>query len=101
VSGVLIAVCNIAPGKRDVFGATRMSSIARQEGSTSTTPSVPFQDGREATKNRAPRWRGVANWMRRSLGTLLVMGGLAGIALWGHTTDWTVPKYSAIFGGPS
>jgi cobalt-zinc-cadmium efflux system membrane fusion protein len=28
-----------------------------------------------------------------------VFAALAGVALWGHSTDWTLPKFSALFGG--
>src|SRR5207245_2657832 len=31
--------------------------------------------------------------------TLLVLGALAGIAFWGHSTDWTLPKFSALISG--
>ncbi len=28
-----------------------------------------------------------------------ILAALAGIALWGHTTDWTFPKFSSLWGG--
>jgi cobalt-zinc-cadmium efflux system membrane fusion protein len=33
--------------------------------------------------------------------TLLVIAALGGLAFWGHATDWTLPKFSALFGGKS
>jgi membrane fusion protein, heavy metal efflux system len=36
--------------------------------------------------------------LRRAAPTAVVVGVLAGLAVWGHTSDWTLPKFSAIFG---
>ncbi len=37
----------------------------------------------------------------RSAPTIAVFAGLIGIAVWGHATDWTLPKFSTILGGGS
>jgi cobalt-zinc-cadmium efflux system membrane fusion protein len=47
----------------------------------------PADDG--ACRNR---------WIRRSLPTATVLAILAGLALWGHATDWTLPSFSALLG---
>jgi cobalt-zinc-cadmium efflux system membrane fusion protein len=41
------------------------------------------------------------SWLRRSVPTALVLLVLAGIAWWGHETDWTLPKLAALTGGPA
>ena len=30
--------------------------------------------------------------------TIAIIAALCGLAAWGHTTDWTIPKFSALFG---
>jgi cobalt-zinc-cadmium efflux system membrane fusion protein len=36
--------------------------------------------------------------LRKALPIVAVVGLLAGVAVWGHSTDWTMPKFSALFG---
>jgi membrane fusion protein, heavy metal efflux system len=36
--------------------------------------------------------------LRRTLSTLMVFVALGGLALWGHSNDWTLPKFSALRG---
>src|SRR5262245_48212054 len=38
-------------------------------------------------------------WLRTGVPTLLVIGILGGIAIWGHSTDWSLPKFSALVTG--
>ncbi len=38
-------------------------------------------------------------WLRRVASNLIIVGVLAGLAYWGHRTDWTLPKFSAILSG--
>lgn len=38
------------------------------------------------------------HWLRRALPTVAVVATLAGLAVWGHSTDWTIPKFSALLG---
>ena len=37
-------------------------------------------------------------WLKQATPTVAVAGVLVGLALWGHSTDWTLPKFSAFFG---
>lgn len=47
-----------------------------------------------------PRWA-VWQWLRASIPTAAVIGALASLAIWGHSTDWTLPKFSTLVGGES
>ena len=38
------------------------------------------------------------NWLWQAIPTAAVVGLLAGLAYWGHSTDWTLPKFSALVG---
>ncbi|MFO0915887.1 MAG: efflux RND transporter periplasmic adaptor subunit [Pirellulales bacterium] len=40
----------------------------------------------------------VWNWLRTSIPTGIVIAVLAGLWLWGHRTDWTLPKFSTLIG---
>lgn len=42
---------------------------------------------------------GVWSWIRRAVPTAGVVGALAGLAYWGHHTEWTLPKLSSLIGG--
>ncbi|HEV3300617.1 MAG TPA: efflux RND transporter periplasmic adaptor subunit [Planctomycetaceae bacterium] len=44
------------------------------------------------------RIAGVLLWMRGAAPTVGVVAVLAGLAYWGHRTEWTVPKFSALIG---
>ena len=39
--------------------------------------------------------------LRAAAPTVAVFGVLIGVAVWGHATDWTLPKFSALMGGGS
>src|SRR6185437_11742224 len=39
-------------------------------------------------------WR----WLRDALPTAAVVSLLAGLAYWGHSTDWTLPRFSTLVG---
>ena len=39
--------------------------------------------------------------LRAAAPTVAVFGVLIGVAVWGHATDWTLPKFSALMGGSS
>jgi len=41
---------------------------------------------------------GLGAWLRRALPTAGVLVVLAGVAWWGHSTNWTLPKFSALIG---
>jgi multidrug efflux pump subunit AcrA (membrane-fusion protein) len=40
------------------------------------------------------RWR----WLQKSIPTAVVIALLGGLALWGHSTDWKLPKFSNLTG---
>lgn len=46
-----------------------------------------------------PGKTGYWNWLRKAAPTAIVLSALAGLALWGHSTDWTLPKFSKMIGG--
>lgn len=55
---------------------------------------------REVTSEPAPvEPSGGQGWVRRTLPTAGVVAVLVGLAVWGHSTEWTVPKFSALLGG--
>jgi hypothetical protein len=39
------------------------------------------------------------SWFRRGLPTAAVLALLGILAVWGHATGWTIPKYSELTGG--
>lgn len=45
-----------------------------------------------------PQGKGFGAWLRHALPTAGVLIGLAGVAWWGHETDWTLPKFSTLIG---
>jgi cobalt-zinc-cadmium efflux system membrane fusion protein len=45
-----------------------------------------------------PGKTGYWNWLRKAAPTAIVLSALAGLALWGHSTDWTLPKFSSLIG---
>ncbi len=47
---------------------------------------------------RPPRSAVVWPWLKKALPTAFVVGGLAGLAMWGHSTDWKLPKFSELTG---
>src|SRR5438067_609117 len=44
------------------------------------------------------RHSGFWRWLLSAIPTAAVVSTLAGLAIWGHTTDWTLPKFSALIG---
>jgi cobalt-zinc-cadmium efflux system membrane fusion protein len=42
---------------------------------------------------------GFRGWLRRTLPTTGVVAALVALAVWGHSTEWTVPKFSELVGG--
>lgn len=57
------------------------------------------QDAPEIAPEPAPiEPGGFWAWVRRTLPTAGVAVALIGLAVWGHSTDWTVPKFSALIG---
>ena len=58
-------------------------------------------DGRVETGS-PPRSKGpllaFASWLFRSLPTLMIIAGLAGLAYWGHHTGWAMPTFNKLTG---
>lgn len=44
------------------------------------------------------RFGAVWIWLWRAIPTATVVGVLTGLAIWGHSTDWTLPKFSSLLG---
>jgi cobalt-zinc-cadmium efflux system membrane fusion protein len=57
-------------------------------------PAQPAEVSPIAPQKRSGFWRGLLN----AVPTATVVSLLAGLAFWGHSTDWTLPKFSAIVG---
>jgi len=38
-------------------------------------------------------------WLLRTLPTMAVVTLIVGLAFWGNATEWSIPKFSALFGG--
>lgn len=49
-----------------------------------------------------PPSRAAAIWqlLRRAVPTVAVVAALIGVAIWGHHTDWKLPKFSSLLGEP-
>jgi cobalt-zinc-cadmium efflux system membrane fusion protein len=56
-----------------------------------------------APAGSGPRKPAGSPWgfIRRNAGSIVVVAVLGGVAWWGHATDWTLPKFSALLGGDS
>ena len=48
---------------------------------------------------RIPFQQSLWNKLLGSLPTALVIVALVGVGVWGRATDWTIPKFSSLFGG--
>ena len=58
----------------------------------------PSNKPAERSSARPPRSVIVWPWLKKVMPTAFVVGGLAGLALWGHSTDWKLPKFSELTG---
>jgi membrane fusion protein, heavy metal efflux system len=69
------------------------STSIRRDTTMSTSPQ------KTATPPRPPQ-KGLhfGVWLRTATPTVLVIGLLVGVAYWGHSTDWSLPKFSALLG---
>ncbi len=71
-----------------------MSAYIRPVGKTSTGP-APEAESPEL----APAGVTFGEWLRRTAPTTIVVVGLIALAVWGHASDWSIPKFSSLFGG--
>jgi cobalt-zinc-cadmium efflux system membrane fusion protein len=70
-----------------------MSSAAHHP-DHATSPPAP-----RAASSSAPRpAAGLLRWSLRAIPTAIVVAALSGLALWGHYSDWKMPKFSALVG---
>jgi membrane fusion protein, heavy metal efflux system len=46
-----------------------------------------------------PPKKSLGRRLRAAIPTLVIIAMLGGIAVWGHSTDWTLPKFSALMSG--
>jgi cobalt-zinc-cadmium efflux system membrane fusion protein len=46
-----------------------------------------------------PERTGIVQWLRQTVPTAIVVVGIVGLAVWGNATEWSMPKFSALFGG--
>ena len=71
-----------------------MSNIAHPENPPAATRPPVESISRPSPPPGLPVWA----WLRRIVPTLLVVCTLAAIAYWGHSSEWTLPKFSSLFG---
>jgi cobalt-zinc-cadmium efflux system membrane fusion protein len=46
-----------------------------------------------------PERTGIVQWLRQTVPTAIVVAGIVGLAVWGNATEWSMPKFSSLFGG--
>jgi cobalt-zinc-cadmium efflux system membrane fusion protein len=73
-----------------------MSLFTSTHRKTIPNPHATPSDG---PATQPPEVRSNHSWFRGGFSTLFVIGILSGIAVWGHSTDWTLPKFSALVSG--
>jgi membrane fusion protein, heavy metal efflux system len=57
-------------------------------------PSAPQSDA-PVQPRRSALW----HWLQQAIPTAAVVSVLIGLAVWGHLSDWTLPKFSSLVGG--
>jgi membrane fusion protein, heavy metal efflux system len=93
MSAQRIAIAQRAGGKS--LGVCRMSQSLIKNHNLKVTP----HDAPAASPAAEPlQSGGVWSTLKKTLPTLTVVGALAGIAYWGHSSDWTLPTFSALLG---
>ncbi len=65
---------------------------------TTTTPVMKPVSGSVGSATEPDRG-GVMRWLRRTVPTAAVVAGIVGLAIWGNATEWSIPKFSSLFGG--
>ncbi len=74
-----------------MFGSTIARGEAAQRSPTAQPAAVP-------PAPPAPSRRSVWRWLRTAAPSIGIVGALAGIAVWGHVNDWTLPTISWLTG---
>jgi len=76
-----------------------MSTINRDFGGSASHPLAnPPAGSKSGAIPHAGRARAIAQALGRGLPAVAVIAILAGLAMWGYRTDWTLPKFSALVG---
>jgi membrane fusion protein, heavy metal efflux system len=70
-----------------------MSSAAHHRDHAVSSPLPP-----DALPARPRRLLSALHGLLKAVPTAIVVAALAGLALWGHSSDWTMPKFSALLG---
>lgn len=68
-----------------------MSTIIQQQSPAQTSPAAA------TPRTRRPRLA-IWHWLQHAIPTVAVVGALIGLGVWGHSSDWTLPKFSALVG---
>src|SRR3954468_14727584 len=67
-----------------------------------STYAGPVQKPSSGSTGEAPEPKhvgGVWQSLRRTVPTVAIVAGIVGLAIWGNATEWSMPKFSALFGG--
>jgi cobalt-zinc-cadmium efflux system membrane fusion protein len=92
------------PTSATAASATQSVSAAVSEpqsamvSSTKSTMQNPNADDANLSQTAIPT-RSFVSRLRTVVPTLVVIALLAGVAAWGHSTDWKLPKFSALLSG--
>lgn len=70
------------------------STMTKQDLAAQSSTVLPGVTPQFPTRRQSAIWQ----WLKRSAPTAVVVVVLAGLAVWGHSTEWTLPKYSALVG---
>jgi cobalt-zinc-cadmium efflux system membrane fusion protein len=65
--------------------------------STSTTPVLKTATD-PASGASAPDHGGIWKWLSQTVPTAVIVAGIVGLAVWGNATEWSIPKFSSLFG---
>ena len=76
-----------------------MSTDTQRKTTPQNWPPTPVATTRDAAQVDPPHvGAGIWRWLRTAVPTVFVIGVLAGIGAWGYSSDWTLPKFSALVG---
>src|SRR5262245_30415024 len=92
-AGALTEHCHTFTMKR---GERRDSKNESYPGSSFFVHRAAARSGRWGRTVLSATYRGIA-WLLRAVPTLIVGAALCGLFYWGHTTNWSAPKFSTLF----